>query len=564
MIKKIFQPFILLFFVLLIACYFRLFLLDTVPVSLSRDEVSIGYNAYSILKTGRDEYGRMFPLAFEAFGDWKLPVSIYATVPFVWLFGLTGIAVRLPVAIAGILSVFFLYLLAEELRKRYTDLKSSFVSILSAFFLAVSPWHIYMSRTAFGHNVIALLFFIIGLLLFLKSLGRKNYLIISAVFFSLTLFTYTAYHLFLPVFLAGLFLLFRKDLNKVKFVKTGAAICLATFILSQAVLWQANTTKIAGSSVTSDSGMIYYRVERKQNEHSNTSLTTKVFHNKYTAIAEQVLQNYISVFSPEFLFVKGGENPINNMEEMGNLYLLDAILIVSGLVFLLRQKREFKWLILLWFLAAPIAGALTRDAPHSTRTFMMTGSLAVIEAMGVAGFFIASFKFNKILKGLLAVLLFVSIVQFTEIYFYHFPKNRAVFWGYGFKETVELSKEQKPKKVIMSKLFDSPYIFFLFYLQYDPQKYQTEAVRDKTTWDGFKPVLGFGKYRFVDRFDWNHIWDKKETLYIDASENIPKNYPIAGEIKYPLGNPVFSWFVTEGDPCRFVYPDIELKPKICP
>jgi len=41
------------------------------------DESSIAYNAYTISRTGRDEYGEAWPLYFTAFGEFKNPVHIY-------------------------------------------------------------------------------------------------------------------------------------------------------------------------------------------------------------------------------------------------------------------------------------------------------------------------------------------------------------------------------------------------------------------------------------------------------------------------------------------------------
>ena len=95
-----------LIFIFLIAAALRLFALGSNPPGLYWDEVSLGYNAYSILKTGHDEHNRFLPIdTFKAFGDYKPPGYIYATVPSIALFGLNNFAVRLPSALAGTLLV---------------------------------------------------------------------------------------------------------------------------------------------------------------------------------------------------------------------------------------------------------------------------------------------------------------------------------------------------------------------------------------------------------------------------------------------------------------------------
>jgi 4-amino-4-deoxy-L-arabinose transferase-like glycosyltransferase len=95
----------------LVAAFLRLWYLGVNPPHLTPDEASLGYNAYSILKTGRDEYGEILPIIFKSFGDYKPGLYVYATVPFVALFGLTEFAVRLPSAIAGVAAVWLLYLI---------------------------------------------------------------------------------------------------------------------------------------------------------------------------------------------------------------------------------------------------------------------------------------------------------------------------------------------------------------------------------------------------------------------------------------------------------------------
>src|SRR3972149_5222797 len=131
---------LILIVVIVLAAVLRLYNLSGVPPGINRDEASIGYTAASLIQTGRDEYGRVWPLSFESFGDWKLPLYIYSTIPFVKLFGLNELAVRLPSALAGMLTIFFAYFLVSELF-RGNKYASRYAEI-SALFLAISPWHL--------------------------------------------------------------------------------------------------------------------------------------------------------------------------------------------------------------------------------------------------------------------------------------------------------------------------------------------------------------------------------------------------------------------------------------
>lgn len=534
----------ILLLIVLLGGAFRLYELSSVPPSLARDEVSVGYNAYSILKTGRDEYGRLLPLSFEAFGDWKLPLNVYFAVPFIAVFGLTELAVRLPVALAGTLSIVLIFLLIKQLQeKKITQVQGDFLALLCAFLLAVSPWHIYMSRTGFGHNTLALFFFLGGVYFWLGNESWKKYL--GSILLGTTLFFYTSYHLFLPLFVIGFLLLFRNLFSQRKIIILSLGVVFLLFVISQWSLLTANLTKVSGSSVLNDATMIYYRVERKIGEHKleGGNLYTKILHNKPWAVFTQIGLNYLNVFSPQFLFDKGGQNPINNLEEMGNFYLVDVFLIAVGILFVIRKKEKIGPLLFLILLLAPLPGAFTRDAPHSTRTLTLVIPILVIEAYGLFVLWETLRNYKKALVILLGMVYLYSAVLFAENYFYHFPLNRARFWGYGFKEAALLAQKMptQVQKVVMGKKYDYPYIYFLFYNKYDPAKYQKEAKRDPLTWDGFRPVTAFSKYYFVEGFDWEHVRDKSGILYIDEKERVPKNFQVDGWLDYPFGDHAFGY-----------------------
>lgn len=110
---------ILLGCIVLLSFIARIAFINSFPARLTHDEMSIGYNAFSLLKTAKDEWGRFLPLSFQAFGDYKLPGYIYSTVPFVYLFGLNVIALKLPSILAGTLSALVLYKIALLLQKKH-------------------------------------------------------------------------------------------------------------------------------------------------------------------------------------------------------------------------------------------------------------------------------------------------------------------------------------------------------------------------------------------------------------------------------------------------------------
>ena len=121
--------------IVFIATVLRFWNISSMPPSLNWDEISHGYNAYSILKTGKDEWGVIFPTIFQAYGDYKLPVYIYSVVPSIAIFGLNEFAVRLPSVLAGIGSVIFTYLLVGEIFK--DDKNKKHYQLLSTMLMAL-------------------------------------------------------------------------------------------------------------------------------------------------------------------------------------------------------------------------------------------------------------------------------------------------------------------------------------------------------------------------------------------------------------------------------------------
>jgi len=127
--------------ILILAGLFRLWHLGMVPPALTPDEASLGYNAYSILKTGSDEYGKFLPIIFKSFGDYKPGLYVYLVIPSIAILGLNEFSTRLPSAIFGILSVYLIYLICNKV----FDKK---IGIFAAAVAAFNPYLIYFSRGA--------------------------------------------------------------------------------------------------------------------------------------------------------------------------------------------------------------------------------------------------------------------------------------------------------------------------------------------------------------------------------------------------------------------------------
>ena len=329
---------ILLSIIVLVAAALRLYRLSDVPPGVNRDEASIGVTASSLMQTGRDEYGRFLPLSFESFGDWKLPLYIYTTIPFVKLFGLSELAVRLPSAIAGIASVAALYYLAQML------FASESIGLLAAISLALMPWHIHISRVE-SEAIVAVFFTIAGSICFLRALKSKSLLslIFAAVLFALTYYTYHGNHVFTTLLLIGLAAIYWRDLIKIPrwWIALGTGALMTLIILS--VTLTADHTKIGGISIFGDPTTVHTQIELPRLLHDNPdSHAARFIHNRFVYAVVAISQNYLKSYGPDFLFIRGGGNKAHNIQGYGNLHPIDALFLILGVAILISgiQKKK--------------------------------------------------------------------------------------------------------------------------------------------------------------------------------------------------------------------------------
>ncbi|SRR5258708_1800585 len=163
--------YLLLSLIFLLSIGIRYYQFTKVPLGLYIDDVSIGYNAASILNTGKDEYGVRLPFALKAFGEYKMPVYIYLTSLSIAAFGVNDFAVRFPSLLFSILTIVVFYLLLKEL----VEVDSTFLPkknrniflLLGTFLFGISPWHVMLSRAGFEVTV-GLFFYTLSCYLFLS------------------------------------------------------------------------------------------------------------------------------------------------------------------------------------------------------------------------------------------------------------------------------------------------------------------------------------------------------------------------------------------------------------
>lgn len=472
-------------FLLAIICLgaiLRLYKLDKFPPSLFGDELDVGYQAYSILKTGKDYYSQPWPISFHSISDWRTPLLLYSTVPFVAIFGLNEWGVRLPSAIFGILAIPSLFLLVRKL------FKNDDLALLSAFGLSVSMWHLQYSRAAFEVSQMLLLL-ILGIYFFFKGLERWKFLILSAVFLVLTPYSYNTAKFFLPIIILVLFFAFRSQILRVEWKKL--TVVLSVFVIlglpmAVDIFRGQGGQRFSILSIFTDPVTVPEIGFARQVDMNlsgtevvigmSPSLSSRIFHNKFLVWATTFLRNYFKAFSTEFLFTFGDINYRHSVQGgFGEFNWLDVIFLLSGFYFLLRAREtSVKKLIFGWLLLAPIPSALTRDGGnHATRLILMLPPLLILAGFGVYNIIGLVKKIKrKVMVSLLFFILYsLFFVLYLHRYYLHYPLDSEEWWHFGYKEMAQSVKkfEKEVDFVVISDQDQPPLIYTLFWLKIDPE-----------------------------------------------------------------------------------------------
>jgi len=573
---------IILLVILIIASFLRLWKITEVPVSLFGDELDVGYQAYSILKTGRDYNGNFLPLHFHSIAEWRTPLYLYTCVPTVAIFGITPLGVRLPAAIFGILNVLLMYLLVSELlnygsrsmdsKKRNSFLtKSQVIALVSSAFLAVSPWHLQYSRAAF--EVTQLLFFYLsGIYFFIKTLSNPKYFWLCALSLGLTPWIYSTAKFFTPMLLVFLFIVWFKDIlaiQRKELVNGIATFFILGIPLVYAIFFSGGGQRFSYISVFSDPAMEgtigFARQIDAAAESPNRSvlekISTRIIHNKYSYWGGIIINNYFTSFSTNFLFNMGDLNRRHNIEGMGELHKLDVIPLLSGLImfFGFYKNKKVKILIAFWILGGVLPSSLTRDGGnHATRLIVILPPIMFLLSYGLVEF-IALFKNRWKIVVLTCYLLTLSLsfYFYQHNYWVHNPWYSERWWHAGFEETIKYLKanENKYDKIIFSNANEPPQIFFAAWYPYPPNEWQKGFKTVKI--DGFSDLENIGKY-YIGQMDKIGIYDLNKylpdnSLYVAVEREVkinlimepgrvPPGLKLIKYVAYPSGEPAFYLF----------------------
>jgi 4-amino-4-deoxy-L-arabinose transferase-like glycosyltransferase len=462
------ENFILLI-IFLIALFLRLYKLGELPYSLHGDEIMNGYVGRFILENGYDLYGNRWPLIyFDRFGDYPNVIPMYISGLSTYIFGVNEFAVRFPVAIMGALTIFPVYYLALKI----FDKKE--VSQFAAFLLAILPWHLVLSR-ATAEGILALGCFCFALLWLVKSIeeGNKKLFCLASLAFLLTYFLYPAFRLLTPLslMLIALLLVVNKKKRHISVVFLAVFFLIFTLAVSQTVWFQGRFRQTSLLHSEEVSARLKANLEALSYDLGpNSILRARIFHNKLVAYGREFLSQYLSYFSPEFLFMKGGLPDRYVVPYQGLFFISLFIFLIAGLIPVAIKINSYLFNYFLYLcLIAPLPAALTiDDVPNSHRAIMLILPLIMIFSYGYL-------KYNRQFKKFRATFLVLVLILLEFIYFWnqyslHTASYKSVLRNDGCKQLARYLKENKDSfdNIFMPSLGTLP-IYYLFYTNnFDP------------------------------------------------------------------------------------------------
>lgn len=534
---------VILLFLIIIT---RFLYLDRFFPNLNMDEVAIGYNAYSIIETGRDERGNLLPLYFQSVGDFKLPVIIYLTAPFVGFFGLNELSVRLPAAIFSTLSIFLIFILSK---KHIFKEKYSWASYLSSFILTISPWHIVYSR--YGYEVVIAFFFVLLNLYFLFELTKKSSIKnLWLVFISSTLaiLTYNSSKMTVPLINLSFIIIYHKQfihLISINIKKQSLLLLFSLIVQALLILIILKLHYFGPGASRAQSIFI-----GKDYEFDRILLQSITNESLFSLKSGFLLLNFwlkriFEYLSVNFYLYSGLNIVLPGEYGMGVLYPIELILIILSLPLICNKKKcqdifqnskTIPLFIFIFIFFSFLPASLTNNTQQSLRSLFVVFPLTLLITYTIIVLINKFFKHKTIITSLIITGYILGIIRFSDYYLVHYPYQLSEHQHYGWTEITKfaLNHASEYEKVIIDPRFGSrgqniygvPHLYFLFYSRYNPRKYQLDPRRlnDNGNFENF----------IFEPINWQHYNSKNDYLFIGSPWSFIRDQITPSMFKYKV------------------------------
>lgn len=523
--------------VVILAGILRFYALDSVPPGINQDEAIHAYEAWCIQETGHDHYDKPWPIFFRCFGDYHAGHYIYTLLPCQALFGMTVWSTRLPAALFGTLNIWFLYLLVRRLYGHRAG-------IASALLLAVSPWHIHLSRIAFEAALCGP-FLTFALLLVVDATRRRSdkkapavspvdiaKLSVAGLIVGTVLYMYNPYRVVIPILMFGGAIMFRTELKAFTSLRRGRAAFVVFLVSFHVAMLPFIWASVSAPDET------WARAAMLVGQDDQNSLAATI---------SRYAQTYFAHFHPSFLFFEGDPSPIQSVPGYGQLHHFCLILLPIGLWRVIRRRRSerFGLFVLLWIVASPIPAAATPlVSGHSIRAIAVLPAYQILAALGLDFLLAVALAHSKtVYRGALAlgaVVIALNTSFFLHLFLGAYPRDTAIQFQQEWREAAAYAKgvESDYDAIVFttSRTNQVP-VLYLFWKQVPPKDYfgQPRDIQHGERWDTIHRI---GNTFFAPSRKLPQIAVKlppNSRLLVAERPGISVPGTILGEICYPNG-----------------------------
>lgn len=464
---------VILLIIIVVSVFLRIYRLSSIPEGFHADEAAFGYNAYSILKTGKDEYGKSYPLILRSFDDYKGAIYAYLTIPFIAFNGLNEWSVRIVSVMVGLLFIGVIYKLVYEI------IENKQIACIAAFIFSLSPISIFLSRVQ-SDPLVANLFLHTGLLFYIRYIKTNKIIlfVLGAILFCLAIFTHQAVAVLQILMLSVIFTWKYRKMNIE--VKITSLILFIIITLLSIVSFASSARRynelsfiknpIATIPLTAgiyEDGILHSPV-----------YITRIFHNKVIQSFNYLVETFGKYWSIQFLFLEARQPLREFVHGFGFFHLIELPLLIYGIYIGFRRYRFVATPLTIWMILGSIAISMAVDeTPNIHRFYYISLPLYIFIALAIQKILYMKFRIlSYSLKGIIFLvgIYTISIVAYIHGLFIHQPTHQPYFRGYAYKELVYKLQSIKNdyRNIFFTTGQSSPYIYYLFYSRYDPQKYQ--------------------------------------------------------------------------------------------
>lgn len=470
--------------ILAIGIFARAFMFGEVPGDINQDEAFAGYNAFTLMHHAADSYGYRLPVYLTAWGSGMNALESYLMIPFVAIFGLKVWVIRLPMLIVGILSLVAVY----HLVRRFS---SERLALAAMFLVAISPWHIMLSRWALESNL-APGFVLFGMFFFVKGLEKPKLLVASALCFGLSLYAYATVWSVVPFIVVACvaYALWTRSLRHTRYVwiSLGVLVTLACplvlfLLVNKGVIPEI---KLPFLSIPK---LVYFR----DSEISFVQIPRNFFN------LVNILRNQ-SDYLPWNSF---GRHGLFYPATLAFFFVGLCVFIWKAVQDIYKRRLGLYTFVLVWLLAGFVIGVLINV--NVNRVNLLFLPLLIISAFGIV------FAFERIHVRALVVPLFAYLICFATFekdYFTTYRDHIGSYFCEGIEDAMSLALSKSGGKSVVVDP-DVSYPRVLFYGKVDLNSYLS-TVKYINFPSAFLYVKSFDKYIFTDRI----IPEHRDVVYL--------------------------------------------------